>query len=408
MIGSPQDSYNACPIRAKCAIRFLKRKTNRKGCPMHIHDLRHQSKTFLFLAFLTVSIFLAAAMGAALPQATPAAAGTVVNETVHSAALEGNLLGNSPDRNVTIYLPPGYAKGTTRYPVVYLLHGFLGTNKAWTNEAQWADAPKAMDRLIAAGKIREMIVVMPDGSNKLLGSFFTNSLATGNWEDFITQDLRRYVDSKYRTIPLARARGIAGHSMGGYGAIKLAMKHPEIYGAVYGLSACCLELGDTFSAKNTAWEKALSFKTVEDVSAAFAEWGKTRGQGSPDLFPALVYTALAGAWSPNPARPPLYLDFPVEQRDGARVPVESIAAAWQANMPIPMLGQFRSSLAQLHAIAFDVGRQDGLINDNRHLDQALTRNNIPHQYEEYEGDHVHGIATRTETKVLPFFSRALD
>ncbi len=375
---------------------------------MHVHEFRRQSTVLLGCAAFAVSIFLAGAIGTARPQASPPPAGAIVHETIHSASLEGNLLEDSADRNVTIYLPPGYAKGTTRYPVVYLLHGFLGNDKAWLNEAQWADAPKAMDRLIAAGKIHEMIVVMPDGSNKLLGSFFTNSVTTGNWEDFITQDLRRYVDSKYRTIALARARGIAGHSMGGYGAIKLAMKHPEIYGAVYGLSACCLEWEGTFASRSGGWQKAFSFRSVDDVSAAFAEWSKTRGTGSPDLFPALVFTALSGAWSPNPARPPLYLDFPMEQRGVTLVPVESVVAEWYANMPVPMLGQFRSNLAQLHAIAFDVGLQDSLLTVNRHLDQALTSNNIPHQYEEYEGDHVHGIAARTENKVLPFFSRALD
>jgi enterochelin esterase-like enzyme len=375
---------------------------------MHNQAVPRQLKMMLCCAVFAVSVFLAAALGTALPQTNSATAGTIVHETIHSASLEGNLLGDTADRNVTIYLPPGYAKGTTRYPVVYLLHGFLGTDKAWLNEAQWADAPKAMDRLIAAGKIREMIVVMPDCSNKFFGSFFTNSVTTGNWEDFITQDLRRYVDSKYRTIALARARGIAGHSMGGYGAIKLAMKHPEIYGAVYGLSACCLEWEGTFASSSGGWQKAFSFRSVDDVSAAFAEWSKTRGTGSPDLFPALVFTALSGAWSPNPARPPLYLDFPVEQGGATLVPVDSAVAAWQANMPIPMLGQFRSNLAQLHAIAFDVGLQDGLLSVNRHLDQALTANNIPHQYEEYKGDHVHGIAVRTETKVLSFFSKALD
>src|SRR5215475_8394745 len=139
---------------------------------------------------------------AAAPSARAKSVGTVVQAKVHSAALEGNLLGDSAERNVTIYLPPGYATSSKRYPVVYLLHGYMGTN------ADWGNAPEILNRLIASGKIRGMIVVMPDASNKFLGSFYTNSATTGKWEDFVTRDLVKYVDEKYRTVARASSRGI--------------------------------------------------------------------------------------------------------------------------------------------------------------------------------------------------------
>jgi S-formylglutathione hydrolase len=81
---------------------------------------------------------------------------------------------------------------------------------------------------------------MPDGSNAFGNSMWTNSVTTGNWEDYIALDLVEYIDKKYRTDARSASRGIAGHSSGGYGAIKLAMKHPQVFGAVYALSACCL------------------------------------------------------------------------------------------------------------------------------------------------------------------------
>ncbi|MGC2181916.1 MAG: alpha/beta hydrolase-fold protein, partial [Terriglobales bacterium] len=147
------------------------------------------------------------------PSADPLS-GIVVNATVHSPALVGNLLGDSPDRPVAIYLPPGYASSASRFPVIYLLHGYGSTNggnRAWT-KGDWANVPKMMDRLIAAGTIRKMIVVMPDASDKLGGAFYTNSVAAGNWEDFITRDLVSDIDARYRTIRRAASRGIAGHS----------------------------------------------------------------------------------------------------------------------------------------------------------------------------------------------------
>ena len=176
---------------------------------MHVHEFRRQFTVLLGCAAFAVSISLRGQP--APPGRKPAPRRRERSSTKRSIARRSKEICWRFCRTQRYdLLAAGICQGATRYPVVYLLHGFLGNDKAWLDEAQWADAPKAMDRLITAGKIREMIVVMPDGSNKLFGSFYTNSVTTGNWEDFITQDLRRYVDSKYRTIQLARARGIAG------------------------------------------------------------------------------------------------------------------------------------------------------------------------------------------------------
>lgn len=137
--------------------------------------------------------------------------GKIIEETVHSVALEGNLLGDSPDRRVSIYLPAGYENSTSRYPVVYLLHGYPDTDQAWTSGVDYKPAiPAIMNRAVAAGKIRAMIIVMPNNLNKLGGSFYTNSVTTGNWEDFVTRDLVTYIDSKYRTLSKPTGRGNPG------------------------------------------------------------------------------------------------------------------------------------------------------------------------------------------------------
>ena len=349
-----------------------------------------------------------------MAQTPPVNVGTVVEETVHSRALVGNLLGDSPDRNVVIYLPPGYQRGTARYPVIYLLHGFLGNNKSWI-EGGWANVPNIMDHLIAQGKIREMIVVMPDGSNKLGGSFYTNSVTTGNWEDFIASDLVKFIDAKYRTLPLAIHRGIMGHSMGGYGAIKIAMKHPEIFGAVYALSACCMEWGGGISPSNPAWEKTLAFRGLTDVDTArdyiFKSGFNFQDPEVPRDFFALALASLSAAWSPDPAHPPLYAGFLATGNGDARTLSEMRISEWSANMPVAMLSQYRSNLFQLGAIAFDVGRQDENVDipaGARDFDAGLSSNGISHQFEEYDGTHMSKIGDRLEVKAFPFFSHSLN
>lgn len=341
----------------------------------------------LLLVITCVSLFIMPAH----PQS-----GSVISDKLHSPSLEQNLLGDSPDRDVSVYLPPGYEKQTkVRYPVVYLLHGATATNKVWvnTNRAWTWTIQEAMDKLIAEGKVRPMIIVMPDGNNKYGGGFYTNSAATGNWEDFITTELVKYIDAKYRTLPNVASRGIAGHSMGGYGAIKLAMKHPEIYGAVYGLSACCLGWDAAFL-ENKIWSEILSFKTPEDAAKA-------------SIGARLAFMRSA-AWSSNPAKAPLFFDSLFTSEDGALKMVDDVFARWSANMPIAMADQYRPNLLRLRAIAFDIGKQDNLLGRNRMLTTVLKRNQIPHTFEEYEGDHTNRIPERVETRMLPFFSKTLE
>jgi len=183
---------------------------------------------------------------------------------------------------------------------------------------------------------------------------------------------------------------------------------------VYGLSACCMEWNDGMSAANPAWDKAVDFKTLDDVAAAqnyIARSGDNfKDPEVPRDFFALVFVALSAAWSPDPGRPPFYADLLVEgSGDARRVPAMR-RALWSANMPVAMLSQYRSNLARLRAIAFDVGRQDenhDIRAGARDFDAGLTCNGIPHRFEEYEGTHLSGIGERLETRVLPFFSRVL-
>ena len=164
--------------------------------------------------------------------------GTVEMIKVHGKSLEGNLEGDSPDRDVFVYLPPSYATDKNRhYPVVYFLHGY-GANA----EAYWKmmTVPETADKEMTDGTVHEMILVNPDAYTIYSGSMYSNSPTTGDWETYITHDLVNYIDSHYRTIANRDSRGLAGHSMGGYGTLRLAMKYPEVYSSIYAMSSCCL------------------------------------------------------------------------------------------------------------------------------------------------------------------------
>jgi S-formylglutathione hydrolase len=346
------------------------------------------------------SIILAASMAGCI--AAPAAAqplrssgqtvgGVVQRIKVHGASLEGNLEGDSPDRDVAVYLPPSYATAQKRrYPVLYLLHGYGRTVEGWV---PFIDMPGSADRDIASGTAKEMIVVIPDANTLYGGSMYSSSPTTGDWEAYITRDLVAYIDSHYRTIAKRESRGLAGHSMGGYGTWRIAMKYPEVYASVYGMSACCL--------MNSPRPPAEGRGTPPPARAAAAANANTdSGHGHP----VNVQYGEAAAWSPNPTNPPLFFDLPV--KDGQLQP--SIAAKWIANSPLAMVDQYIPNLKKYRAIAMDCGLQDTLIGSNKEFDQALTRLGIQHTFETFEGEHSDHLKDRIEQKVLPFFSSNLE
>jgi len=350
------------------------------------------SRTF-HVSFRLMSV-LACLAGAAMPLHSQARStskgGTVERITVHGRALEGNLSGESPDRRVTMYLPPSYAaERARRYPVIYLLHGYSGTDETWTGRI--ANIPEIADRVFGSGAARDMIVVMPDANSIYRGSMYSSSVTSGNWERYIADDLVAYVDAHYRTLANRASRGLAGHSMGGYGTMRIAMKRPDAFASIYSLSACCLDANLNPSVERLAAAEAI--RTKDDVAAA----GRGRG------FGPLVWLAEAAAWSPNPKNPPFYFDLPT--RDGVLRP--EIVAKWAANAPLAMLDQHVDHLKELHAIAADVGDVDTLRASNEALDRLLTQFDIRHVFAVYEGDHVNHIAQRIEQKVLPFFSQQL-
>ncbi|MEJ2667552.1 MAG: alpha/beta hydrolase-fold protein [Deinococcales bacterium] len=335
--------------------------------------------------------------------------GRVEQVTVHSRALEGNLLGDSPDRAVSIYLPPGYGNGShTRYPVLYLLHGLTANNSMWLGRGYvpGLDAPSIADRLIASGRIQPMILVMPDAYNKYGGSFYSNSSVSGNWEDFIVHELVGYVDSHYRTLARADSRAIVGHAMGGYGALVLAMKHPETYGVVYAMSpyyAGFVQVQDSEYLSPAAFDLTLGYLKLGNTNAWLGE---------------TTELAMAAAFSPDPNNPPYYVDLPYKDdhasifKPPSRPPrrIQSIWARWLAHTPLGMVHDYGINLLLYRGVAIDMGLNDDpdVVRGARAYDAALTQAGIPHVFDEYQGNHVNRVTARFTSIVLPFVSRNLE
>ena len=145
---------------------------------------------------------------------------------------------------------------------------------------------------------REMILVMPNAQTVYQGSMYSNSVTTGNWESYITQDLVSYVDTRYRTIPQRGSRGLAGHSMGGYGTIRIAMKSRTYFQASTCMSACCLKPGLNPEGNwgSLPWEHHGGWP--EPKQSALSADLATADRGT------MTVLAQAAAWSPNPKNPP--------------------------------------------------------------------------------------------------------
>ena len=327
------------------------------------------------------------AFAAAVLAATPAAAQETARielKTFHSPSIEGNLEGNSAERKVYVVTPPGYDENPgKRYPVVYFLHGYWAPVEA---QQQGFRIDQAVQAAAEAGN--ELIMVMPDGFSKLRGGFYSSSPTVGDYESYVAEDLVEWVDGNYRTIATRDSRGLAGHSMGGYGTIRLAMKHPETFSSIYMMSACCLP------------PQPIDVATARRVEAM------TEADLADAQFGELAAVSTLATWSPDPtADNILKVDTGLEA-DGTLDPLVNYRLA--ANSPLVLIPQYLPALNSLEAFAMDIGDKDFLLEGNRQFREELDKFGIEYEFELYEGDHGNRIAERIRTEVLPFFGEHLD
>jgi len=333
--------------------------------------------------------------------------GTLVAEVIHSPSLEGNLLGDPAERNVNVYLPKSYyTYPKKRFPVIYYLHGI----PAWENslidsipynileqvaglEAP-VDFPKEgfiswVNKLVDNEGMKEAIIVMPNAANKYAVSFYTNNEVQGNYEDYIVKDIVSYIDSKFRTIPHFNFRALTGHSAGGYGALKLGMKHPHVFGRVAGLSPgqfpneTIYGMAQYMLAENQMWE------STGPSIPYYPEF--------PFKFVNNTVYSLAAAFLPNPDSLTYYVDIPFTY-DDSNNPVlnEDLMKKFNSNSLFALASEYKVGIRKLKTFYFDCGTKDDLFmwEPNLAFHQYLNQMHVKHEFDEYEGTHFSNMFDR--------------
>jgi enterochelin esterase-like enzyme len=322
---------------------------------------------------------------------------------IPAPSLANNKIGEPAERTIYVYLPPSYNTSDKQYPVVYYLPGYSDSMMLGVR------LPGDIDALIESGTIDEMILVVAGGANKLGGGFYVNSSVTGNWEDFIVKDVVGYVDSHFRTLPRVEARGISGHSMGGFGSLNIAMHYPDVFGAVYSLSPGLFDengLEESLFAREVATRSFIKFEN--DLAALPLEDANKRMLSFSDRF-ALAY---GYAFAPNLDKHPPYLDYPYTEVDGQLVRDEAIWAKWESGFGgiAEEAVQYKDNLLKLKGIVVDYGTMDENIWIPKgcvYYGEQLTSAGIPVKLESYHGNHGSQIGDRIRNHMLPFFSELL-
>ncbi len=318
-----------------------------------------------------VLLFLALAPVLLAPAALPAQ-GRVIVDTIRSRALQGNRIGDTPNREVFVYTPPSYDRTPNRrFPVLYLLHGFTSQPREWLDGTyQGLDLQQTMDSLwrVDAG---EFLVVMPNADNAMGGGFYVNSAAFGKWDDFVSQELVQYIDARYRTRTDRASRGLAGQSMGGFGALYLAQTHANVFGTVYAMSPCCTGLIGELAPDSDVWPYVRDSTTVPPPALA----GRVRI--------ARAMTAAFGAPHDQPG-------------------------AWSTFLPLDLLAKDAAGMRRSCAVVIEYGLDDAIASVSlgaRAFADALARAKIPYRLDAFAGGHTDRTRQRFEQRVLPFFAQ---
>jgi S-formylglutathione hydrolase FrmB len=321
--------------------------------------------------------------------------GRLVTDSVSSPGIAANVVGDNPVRGVVTYLPPSYVDDSTRrYPVLYMLHGATSVPEEWLDAESYQGLrlQLTLDSLIAAGAIPEMIVVMPNANNALGAGWYTNSPALGHWEDFVVHDVVGHMDTHYRTDARRTRRALFGHSMGGFGALAIAFRHPDLFGFVYASSPALVALTGAIGPAGQAWP----------ALAAVERWQDAPGD-------IRVVLGLAAALDGSATSPRLFNDLPFTQGlDGAWIARPDVRARWSAGMPPDLASAMvRRGDAQPVILLESGSREAGLRLGIRALRDRLDSLGIAYADSTFEGGHIDKVRDRLTNHLLPAVARWL-
>lgn len=319
-------------------------------------------------------------------------AGTVVRERIASKVLRGNPLGDPADRDLLVYVPPGYERDSARrYPLVLVLTGFTGFGEfVFQRQAFVPSLAQRLDRMIAARKIPPMIVAAPDCFTALGGSQYVDSTATGRYETHVVREIVPFLDERFRTLAAARHRAVVGKSSGGYGALMLGMKHPGVFGALASHS------GDAYFDYVYRFDFVKCWNALRDAGGVEKWLAKFRAAPRPKMDDVLVLNqiAMSACYSPNP-KSPLGFDLPFDLDTGEED--ARVMARWRKCDPVVACRKYAKNLRSLRGVFVDCGLKDefALHAGARILVQRLQELGVEPVHEEFDDGHM-GISYRYE------------
>jgi enterochelin esterase family protein len=304
--------------------------------------------------------------------------GTVITLQHKSEILENNPLGDDFIRDLIVYLPPGYDEDKS-YPSVYVLTGFTGRGRMLLNDSAFTpNFAQRMDNLIDQGKIKPMIAVLPDCFTHYGGSQYINSSATGNYEDYLTQEIVPFVDETFRTINDKNSRAVMGKSSGGYGALIMALRHARLFGLA------CSTSGDAYFEHCYLQDIPKAFRAIKGDPAKLIEkfWNEDAKKGKDD-FSGLNMIGMSSCYSPRGAD----FDLPFDPETGEIR--DDIWAKWLAHDPVRLVENSVENLKSLKLLYIDAGTKDEFALDlgARVLCKKLRDFEIPHIHEEFDDGH---------------------
>lgn len=330
--------------------------------------------------------------------------GDVRVDFIQSTALAGNALGDPSERPVAVYLPPGYdERGSRRYPVLYVLHGYTGSvaallgSRPWeTNVFQW------VDRLVAERRMPPAILVAVDGFTRLGGSQYVDSIHNGNYASYVVGEVVDFVDSSYRTVSREGGRAVLGKSSGGFGAMHLVLEHPGVF------SAFASHSGDSYFRYAHPMAFPDVHRTLEKYRfdiAAFVDAFERKHKRSGAEYSTMEMLGYAAAYSPASGRA-FDLDLPFDRATGALR--EDVFARWLSFDPAERVGAARDRLERLRLRYLDCGRRDeyGLDIGARVVTQRIRDLGLEVRHEEFDDDH-RNVGYRYEVS-LPALTAVLD
>jgi hypothetical protein len=330
--------------------------------------------------------------------ATASPKSQLIVRELRSAAIAQNKIGIDPHRHLLVYLPADYDESSPqRYPVIYFLPNPFEDNYRFDFDHR--DAQYLFDRAVAAGVIKKFILVTVDMKTPLGTSWNANSSVTGNWEDFVIQELVPYVDANFKTIPNRDSRGISGIFIGGYGAIRFGMRHPDVFGSVYAMHPVGTGTGVSVSMALPKWDILTNAKSMDDVKKD----GRTQ-----------IFASMFQAFLPNPDQPPLFIDLLAHQKGDQLLIDAKLMDRFRNNFYLEtMIPQYADNLKSLRGFKFDWTRLDSNYDHiwaNQNFTRKLNEFAVPHEAEEYDGpfdDSNWGVDGRFYAEVLPFFQKHL-